>query len=373
MKILYIIFTFHTGGIEKQLIDLTGKVAEKCEVILCVVNNSYDEELFRTLSPKVRLVRFERSTGGKKLPYMWKFAKLVRREKIDLIHAQEPTGVVFSLFAKALFPSVRIVETIHDVGESRLYTGTQLKIADRFCNRYIAISHAVQKELLARGIDSSRINIIYNGVNTDRFALRKFQTNRARSFSAEEPIRLGNVARFYPEKKGQDILIQAVEILKQKNIPVHCRFAGAVYRGQKEQWESLHKYVCEHHLDNEIECLGNVSDVPAFLQDIDIFVLPSRYEGFGIALIEALSMGIPCVASKLDGPAEIITDSRLGLLFNAGDPVDLADKIEQVIIHYKDYDPEWISDYTRKHYSLNALSDHHIELYQRVCKKELFS
>ena len=119
MKILYIIFTFHTGGIEKQLIDLTGKVAEKCEVILCVVNNSYDEELFRTLSPKVRLVRFERSTGGKKLPYMWKFAKLVRREKIDLIHAQEPTGVVFSLFAKALFPSVRIVETIHDVGESR--------------------------------------------------------------------------------------------------------------------------------------------------------------------------------------------------------------------------------------------------------------
>ena len=146
-----------------------------------------------------------------------------------------------------------------------------------------------------------------------------------------------------------------------------------MYRGQKEQWESLHKYVCEHHLDNEIECLGNVSDVPAFLQDIDIFVLPSRYEGFGIALIEALSMGIPCVASKLDGPAEIITDSRLGLLFNAGDPVDLADKIEQVIIHYKDYDPEWISDYTRKHYSLNALSDHHIELYQRVCKKELFS
>jgi len=370
MKILYLIFTFHTGGIEKQLIDLTGKVAEKHEVILCVINHNYDEELFRELSPKVRLIRYERETRGEKLSYMWKFARLVRREKIDVIHAQEPTGVVFSLFAKALFPSVRIVETIHDVGESKLYTGSQLKIADRLCNRYVAISHAVQKELIGRGIASSRIDIIYNGVDTDRFALPKYQWNNERTLPSDSPIRLGNVARFYPEKKGQDILIQAVELLKQRNLQVRCQFAGAVYRDQEEQWEKLHQYVHDHQLTKEIEFLGNVSDVPGFLRDIDIFVLPSRYEGFGIALIEALSMGIPCVASKLDGPEEIINDKRLGRLFNAGNPSDLADKIEQVILCYQDYDPVWISNYTRQHYGLDALTEHHIDLYQHVCNKE---
>lgn len=369
MKILYLIFTFHTGGIEKQLIELSRSVAEKNEVTLCVINHSYDEDLFRELSGKVRLILLQRKNGGEKLSFMWKFAGIVKREKIDVIHAQEPTGVVFSMFAKIARPSVRIVETIHDVGESKLYSKLQLTLADRLCDHYIAISKTVQNELLERGISLTRISLIYNGVNTDKFSAAEIKKEMYSSVSVKGSILLGNVARFYPAKKGQDILVQAVEILKQRKIHVHCKFAGAVYRGQEAEWQKLQCYLQEHHLEQDVEFVGNVSNVQEFLQDIDIFVLPSRFEGFGIALIEALSMGIPCVASRLDGPSEILTDTRLGLTFEPGSPFDLANQIEYMVRHYQQYDPDFLSRYVKEHFSLHALTENHMALYQRICDR----
>lgn len=365
MRILFLIFSFHVGGIERQLAEMANAMSRRGhDVHVCVVNRSYDDQMFDTLNSTVSVFRMEREAKGNKLRYMMQFCHYVRDNHIQVIHAQEPTGVVFASLARLCVPGLRIFETIHDVGEAREYSAKQLKLADFFCTRYIAISKTVKQEIIGRGISEDRISLIHNAVNCEKFSRERFPI---RQRAVKGTWNVANVARFFPEKKGQDILIQAVEIIQNTHpeIKIRVHLAGAVYRGQAQAMREQQDYVAAHGLSEVIAFCGNVDDVPELLSTMDIFVLPSRYEGFGIALIEAMAMGIPCVASRLDGPREIMEGHpELGRLFEPGNANDLAEQIVFIMQHSEMYSSEQIASYIRKEYSMDALVETHLDLYR---------
>lgn len=87
-------------------------------------------------------------------------------------------------------------------------------------------------------------------------------------------------------------------------------------------------------MEENVKFLGNVDNIPEFLNKIDICVVPSRSEGFGLALVEAMAMGVPCIASNIAGPREIISRTELGKLFESNDSDDLANKLENMIVDF---------------------------------------
>lgn len=370
LNILFLIFSFHVGGIERQLIEIANAMAERGHTVhICVINSSYDRELFDLLDERVHILRMERSPQKGKISYMTAFCRYVRRNQIDVIHAQEPTGVVFALLARICLPNLRIVETIHDVGEAGEYSALQLKLANLFCSRYVAISETVKRELLARGIGEHRIRMIHNAVNTEKFCCHRKEEDLRNEAAGQRVWKIANVARFYPAKKGQDVLLKAVELLhrKQPQIPVRVFFAGAVYRGQDQAFEEAKHFVTEHDLTEIVTFCGNVKNVPEFLEKMDVFALPSRYEGFGIALIEAMAMGIPCVASRLDGPQEILgVHPEAGRLFASENAEDLAAQLLYVMEHYTEYSPAAISRYAKQEYGMDRLVEQHLLLYREL-------
>lgn len=365
MNILFLIFSFNTGGIEKQLIEMSNNMAKKGHnVSLIVVNHNYEEKLFAEFSKKVSIIKFNRPVGNSgRFYYMVKLLKLCIEKKIDVIHAQEPSGVILSALTEICIPHLKVVETIHDIGEYKDYSKMTLKLSEIFCSRYIAISKSVMNEIGDRGIGKNRITLIYNAINTDKY---KNSLNSIKKIKKQDKIILGNVARFFPSKKGQNILIKAVEKLKADYLYIECRFAGDVYRGQENEWDKTLEYVKKHGLEDNIIFEGNVEDVPEFLSQVNIFILPSIYEGFGISLIEAMSTGLLCIASNIEGPAEIISNSSLGILFDSGDADDLAEKIKYAIEHYTEYDRKAISDYVSSNFSIDSMVDHHIEVYKSL-------
>ena len=399
MNIMFLIYSFNTGGIERQLIEMSALMSEQGhDVTLCVINRDYTDDLFDELDSRVRIVKLDKTPGkSSTLPCMLRFSRLVRELHTDILHCQGINCVIFSAFARIASPNMAILNTVHDVGNYPSYSGAKIFVQNRICDMTIAISRPVEREILSRNLPSSRVTTINNAINTEKFqpsaavgdgkgtpqawsaisidesCQKRSDQNRAASETGtcethKSVIRICNVARFYPKKKGQDLLITAVEQLLPKYPGLVCSFAGEPAPGQNQEkvYQQMIEDIDRKGLAAHFEFAGNVKDVPAFLSDKDIFVLPSRYEGFGISLIEAMSMGIPVAASRLDGPMEIVCDNSYGELFEPGSADDLAAKLRIIIEKLPYYDHTEIRDYVCRNFSITSMVDQHIRLYQKL-------
>lgn len=105
------------------------------------------------------------------------------------------------------------------------------------------------------------------------------------------------VARFYPQKKGQDVLIKATAILKERGYRIKIIFAGDEPQGVNGEMNRMKELAKAIGVLDNMVFLGNIQDVNKELEQADIFCIPSNYEGFGISAVEAMATGLPCVAS----------------------------------------------------------------------------
>lgn len=362
MNIMFLIFSYNIGGIERLLIDMSNELSHRGHhVHLCVINHDYSTDLLNNYSNDITVHLLNKTKGSRGfLKYMVQLSRLVKRNNINILHCQEINCVIFSLFTKLSCPGISILDTVHDTHIYTEYPSWKIFIEKIFCKKVIAISESVKSEILSRNIPESQIQVIYNAIDTS-----KFQVKSSKSLDSKA-IRLGNVARIMPQKKGQFLLLEAIAELKKDYPAIHCDFAGGVSPKYQSEYQKLLDYIESHQLTNNITFCGSMNDIPSFLDSINIFILPSYYEGFGIALIEAMAAGLPCIASNIDGPKEIISDSNLGVLFESGNVSDLVYKIKEVIEHYSSYDPNKISAYISSKFSMPVMIDNLLSLYHKL-------
>jgi glycosyltransferase involved in cell wall biosynthesis len=128
----------------------------------------------------------------------------------------------------------------------------------------------------------------------------------------------------------------------------------------------------EYHLEDQIHMLGNKDRhwVYEHLADYDLFIHPSRREGFGLSLVEAMAAGLPVIASNCDGPAEILEHGRYGILFENGSVESLAEAILKMIDMLKNGEAQTLAEsaYTHalQHYSIHRTASEYINLYERI-------
>jgi glycosyltransferase involved in cell wall biosynthesis len=127
------------------------------------------------------------------------------------------------------------------------------------------------------------------------------------------------------ERKGHRLLLAAARQLKEQGCRISYRFAG---EGSLRQ--SLEATVYELGLKEDVDFLGFVSDVPGFLADIDVVVLPSLFEGLGVSVLEAMAAGKAVIASRAGGLPEIVIDAATGFLVEPHDVAGLADAIAKL-------------------------------------------
>jgi glycosyltransferase involved in cell wall biosynthesis len=141
------------------------------------------------------------------------------------------------------------------------------------------------------------------------------------------PIVIGAVARLSPEK-GLDVLLRAVALMRDRGIETQVILAG-----DGPNREELVRLAAELGLSTRVEFVGEVAheDVPAVLRRMEIFVIPSTWEGFGVAALEASAMELPVVGSNIHGLPDVVLDGETGLLVPAGDGAKLAEAIGRLI------------------------------------------
>lgn len=259
---------------------------------------------------------------------LFEVAKYIKKNKIEVVHCNSFNAPELLILSKIVNPNCKVVSTIHGMGQFENIGKNKILLKNWVCDKFIGISNAVAGDIVAAGIDEKKVARVYNGIET-----KKYDCAKLKKYD-ENVIVIGAVARIMPELKGQDILLEAIKIVKKKHPKVMALFAGGVAESQQRDYEKLKKYVRDNSLEENVKFLGNVDNIPEFLNKIDICVVPSRSEGFGLALVEAMAMGVPCIASNIAGPREIISRTELGKLFESNDSDDLANKLENMIVDF---------------------------------------
>ena len=322
MNILHTVFSFNNGGIENLLIDMTNNWnKENDRLFICIVNDDYNSELLKRIDnhDNVEIIVLNRKRKSKSIKFIIEYINIVIKNKIDIIHCHLFEAVKIASIAKLIKPQIRLFYTVHDTNIYHKFSKKDIILQNIFINKIIAISQSVKNQIIRKN-NKNDVEVVYNDINRFSEATR-----------SNEYIRIGCVARILPEKKGQDILIKAISIVKEKYPNVKCIFAGEPMKGHEHYLKELISQCENEGLLNNIIFKGNVDDIPSFLSSLDIFVLPSRYEGFGIAILEAMASKVPVIASKLEGPQEIIKNDEYGLLFEVGSHKMLAELIIKVI------------------------------------------
>jgi glycosyltransferase involved in cell wall biosynthesis len=201
---------------------------------------------------------------------------------------------------------------------SRIHTAI---INSSMTTHFVCVSSRAKKQALQEGIRDEKIRIIFNGVRpvVKDVSLRA-ETRTDLGLQAEDKMVI-NVGRLVPEK-AQRLLIDAAAIVRKYRSDVRFFIAG-----EGPLRDSLTRLIQKHGLEDVFCLLGNRSDIAALLNAADLFVLYSETEGMPVSLMEAMSVGLPVIASELEGVAEIVNRPNVGTLIPFGDSSLLANQI----------------------------------------------
>ena len=222
---------------------------------------------------------------------------------------------------------VTFIKYLHMAFDDDFYTGN--KIVDTIhhyllgktvedSDSVVAVSEFTKKTYIDElGTDDGKIKVIYNGIETKDTA----ELATKKSIEGNRLLYIGRLV----DVKGVDVLIRAMSILDDRGIEVELDVLG-----DGEARKYLEELAGQFGLSEQVFFHGVVLDKQVYFDRDGIFVYPSVCkEAFGISVIEAMSQGLVCVASRVGGIPEIITEDNHGILFEAGDPELLADAIEK--------------------------------------------
>jgi glycosyltransferase involved in cell wall biosynthesis len=313
IKIIHIIPTLDMGGAERLLVDVVKNLDQNnfSVSIICLKRFGFwGMELKKQGTP---LILAGLGNGFGIFGFL-NLIKILKKENPDIVHAHLFGADFFGVLAAKLVGIKNIVSTEHNLNYQENWLKKILKKWSlNFTKNIVAVSGAVKTYAIAVGIPAEKIRVIYNGVETEKFL------DLTRKYEKKNKITIGSLGRL-TEQKGFDFLIEVLAILKDKKI--NCLLAG-----EGEDRGKLEKQIKKVGLSERVKLLGWQKNTKEFFDSLDIFILPSRWEGFGLAILEAGLAGLPVIASRVDGIKEIIEDKVDGLLFKKENVEELAEKI----------------------------------------------
>jgi glycosyltransferase involved in cell wall biosynthesis len=309
-------------------------------------------------------------SGGAVLarPTIARASAFFRAAKPDLIHVNKQNiedGLDLLLAAKqAGIPTVATIHIARSMTDLNARGGFLRDwVANRVLRRspahFVTVAHHCSRQLLTScpGLDPSRVHAVWNGVGFAPAADR--QAIRAEWGCRPSDLVLGCVARLEQQKDP----LFALELLRQ--LPENIKL---VWVGDGRMREEFKLATHQHGLGARVHLEGWRSDARQRLAGFDVFLLPSEFEGFPFAILEAMAAALPCVVSEVDGNGEAVVDGETGFLCKAR---DLAQWLARLGLLLGDSEMRQRMglqglDRMRKHFSLEAMARGTAEVYASV-------
>ena len=309
MKICHVLWSFDYGGIETMVANIANiQVSLGNKVTLLVINDIFNEEMSAMLNSGVEVVRLDRPAGSHNPLHIIKLNATLHHIGADVTH----------------FHHVNIARYIFKPMISKwcttYHTTWRPEMAPYFKDnrRMFAISHEVKRDIAEHaGVEST---VVVNGILSQQY--------KHHVPSDKRPFRILQLGRLNMSIKGQDMLIDAAEELVKRGHDIEVSFIG---QGCDEQ--AIRDQIKCKGLDSRVHLCGVCTQehLKEHIADYDLLVQPSRIEGFGLTVAEAMAAHVPVVVSNLNALVEVVDGGRCGLIFDLDAPQSCADVIERAI------------------------------------------
>jgi glycosyltransferase involved in cell wall biosynthesis len=257
-----------------------------------------------------------------------RFARRVARRRIDIVHAYSFYGNMFAIPLARLAGAPLVIASIRDLAP---YLTPMQRRAQRFAclfaDRIVVNAEAVKRWLIGEGYDASKIVVIRNGVDLERFdrPARPEWVRHELGLPAGAPV-VAVVSRLI-RMKGLEQFLEAAAVVRMRFPSTRFLIVGDTNKDGRDYWSVLTGIVDRLGLNSHLVFAGLRTDVPALLSGVTVSVMPSLNEALSNVLLESLAAGVPVVATRVGGTPEAVEDGVNGLLVPPGDAVALADAI----------------------------------------------
>lgn len=365
INVLQVINSLHAGGAEvllKNLILQVKKNNKKYKDFNIEAAILYPEDLFKEEIEKAGIVVWELGLRFKyDLRGVIKLISLIKRGKYNIVHVHLFPANFFGSLASLFLPkNIKFIFSEHNV-YNRRRSFKIFKILDRFIYggyyRIICVSKQVQVALIEWLPKLKRkCVVISNAVSVPDLS----------NWSTIKEYDILFVGRL-TKAKGVDILFRAIKILKEKyQMGIKAAVAGEGYLE-----EELKELVKELGIGEEVEFLGVRRDIERLMKSAKIFVLPSRWEGLPLTILEAMSSGVGIIAARVGGIPEVIEHKKEGILISPEDPEALAKAVAELLKDGELRAKLGINAYkkVKEKYSIEVYTKNILEFYKSLINK----
>lgn len=364
LSILHLSTTSSWGGGEQQLIYLYQALQQKSvsQLILCPTHS----QLFQYCDKhRLHTVGYLAHRGV--LHLMRCLSQQITSCRIVIIHAHDAHAHTIALMTKLIFRlSIQLVVSRKVNFQKKWSWLSRYKYNSRYLSRIICVSEAVRNTMAPLVKDSRRLTVVYDSVDLDRFKQRRQAPDIRALFDIHSNVYLvGTIAALVPSK-GLEIIIAVAKALRNSGLSVAFLMIGAGPLQAK-----LQQLIHQAALEKQVILMGFRSDIPAILPSLDVLMMPSREEGLGSTLLEAMACQVPVIATRAGGIPELVKEEETGLLVDIDDVASLTQALIRLLL-----DPLLRTQLTEnatqqlEKFSPNLMAEKTLVVYERsICLK----
>jgi glycosyltransferase involved in cell wall biosynthesis len=318
IRIVHIMTSFGIGGAEQLVLDLCRRLDRgRFEpIVVAVVDGGAMRPEFHDVGIPTEVVGKTTKIGLRTIQRLTEFLKA---ERPQIVHTHLFGGDAWGRIAAIRAGVPHIISTEHNINcdEGFIKRLVKRRLA-RDTERIVAVSDAVRAQSLrVDRIPSEKLVVIPNGVDLERF--------RPTERPPRDLVQILSVGRLVPQK-GHDVLLDAFAVLRDALPRARLSIIG-----DGPLRPHLEEQIRAYRIADRVQLLGLHRDLPTFYGRADIAVFPSRWEGLGLAAIEASACGLPIIASAVGGFHEVIRDQETGVLVSPEEPKLLAEAITELV------------------------------------------
>ena len=322
---VHIIDELPPDGAERLIADIMDHRSDRFRyAVLCIVAGGPLVSEIASAGVPVIVLNRKRGLDLRTLPALYRWLRLYRPR---VVHTHLFAADSYGRTAAVLAGVPVIVSTRHNIGAwSGLARRTIARFLGLITSRTIACGDEVGRAMIQNErIPASKTVVISNGINLKRFAAVDGAALR-RELQVPRGTRIIGVAGRLHAQKGHLDLLEALAGLRKHVSEWLCVIAGS---GVLEP--EIRSSIQRLGLENHVRLIGQRRDMPNVLASLDLFVMPSRWEGLPMALLEAMALGIPVIATRVGSVPDVIEDESNGLLLPPGAPDELTGALRRLL------------------------------------------